>query len=92
MENKDLGNIVLDIVDDALNSMNFDRLNKDISKSVQTVFDELNIKTTQVHTNYRKKGMQRPTSTKEMESAAKKNAQKAMRNPPGKTVPPAQLT
>ena len=83
MENNDLGNIILDIVDDALNSMNFDRLNNDISKSVQSVFDELNIKTTKVNTNYRKKGMQRPTTTKEMQPAAKKNAQKAMRNPPG---------
>ena len=84
MENKDLGNIVLDIVDDALNSMNFDRLNKDISKSVQTVFDELNIKTTQVNTNYRRKGMQRPTTTKETVSSTKKQtSQTAMRNPPG---------
>ena len=83
MENKDLGNIVLDIVDDALNSMNFDRLNNDISKSVQTVFDELNIKTTQVHTNYRKKGMQRPTTTKETTPASKKESQAALRNPPG---------
>ena len=83
MENKDLGNTVLDIVEDALNSMNFDRLNKDISRSVQSVFDELNIKTTQVHTNYRKKGMQRPTTTKEMKPAANKAAQTALRNPPG---------
>lgn len=84
MDNKDLGNIVLDIVDDALNSMNFDRLNNDISKSVQTVFDELNIKTTHVNTNYRKKGMQRPTTTKPMESVTKKKeTQTAMRNPPG---------
>ncbi len=83
MENKDLGNIVLDIVDDALNSMNFDRLNNDISKSVQTVFDELNIKTTQVHTNYRKKGMQRPTSTSQASPQQVRKQTPKESHPPG---------
>ena len=83
MGNKDLGNVVLDIVDDALNSMNFDRLNRDISKSVQTVFDELGISATDVHTNYRKKGMHRPTNTKASAHVKEPVKELAVKNPPG---------
>lgn len=38
-----LGDIVSSIVDEAISSMDFDQLNKNITGSIQSVFDELNI-------------------------------------------------
>ena len=42
-DNSSFDEIVQSFVDDAVRSMNFDQLNKNITGSIQSVFDELNL-------------------------------------------------